>query len=62
MKTNSRTFATSSHSGGAYCVGVAIEDSKVTVTNTKKQKTSIEFTKQEWLAFIKGVKDGEFDI
>jgi len=61
-------FKTSSytHPGGIItrCVmvaktskGVAARDTK----DTKKVKTTLFFTPEEWDAFIKGVKDNEFD-
>ena len=43
------------------CVGVAKNGEKILLTNTKKQNIIIEFTVEEWDAFTKGVKAGEFD-
>jgi len=64
MKINiqGRTFVKSSHSGSSSCVGVEINNDKISVINTNEKKTIVEFTKDEWIAFIKGVKDCEFDI
>jgi len=62
MKIKGKTFVTSTYSGGSHCVGVAIKDGSVSVVNTKEKKTIIEFTEDEWIAFIKGVKNGEFDL
>lgn len=43
------------------CVGVAKLKEKVLVTNTNTKTSVVEFTPDEWDAFIKGVKAGEFD-
>lgn len=37
--------------------GVAVRDSK----DTKRNKTTLYFSPDEWAAFIKGAKNGEFD-
>lgn len=45
------------------CVEVAIRDDVVGVRHSQDpQKTTLCFTKREWQAFIRGVKQGEFDI
>ena len=45
------------------CVGVCFEGGNVLVTNTARRDAPIvEFTQDEWRAFILGAKDGEFDI
>ena len=44
------------------CVGVAITNEKVYVTNTSSNQPIIEFSHDEWDAFIKGVKAGEFEV
>ena len=62
MKIKEKNFVKSTFSGGSNCVGVAIEKNNISVVNTKEGKTIIEFTNSEWDAFIKGVKNGEFDI
>jgi len=43
------------------CVGVAKLKEKVLVTNTNTKTSVVEFATDEWDAFIKGVKAGEFD-
>lgn len=57
-------FVTSSFSGGNHCVEVASpEADMVLVRDTKdRSKPPHEFTRTEWIAFIKGVKAGEFDL
>ncbi len=46
----------------ARCVGVACDNGFVYVVNTKRKDTVLEFTPEEWKAFIHGVKAGEFDF
>ena len=44
------------------CVEVAQRKGVVAVrSTTDPQKTIVRFTKEEWDAFLKGVKGGEFD-
>jgi len=46
-----------------YCVEVAMEQSGVAVRNSQDpDKRTIIFTKDEWKAFLLGVKSGEFDV
>ncbi len=61
-RINEITFVKSSFSGTRRCVGVAIEKEKVVVTNTKTKHSIVEFTFDEWEAFLKGVKNDEFEI
>lgn len=44
------------------CVEVAIEDNRVLVRHSRQNATVIEFTRDEWSAFILGVKHNEFDL
>ncbi|MES2658034.1 MAG: DUF397 domain-containing protein [Verrucomicrobiota bacterium] len=45
------------------CVAVAIKPDCVAVRDTKDpQNTTLLFTPDEWTAFIKGVKEGEFEL
>ena len=45
------------------CVSVKMEELAVKVRNSNDPtKTTCEFTKDEWRAFVKGVKKGEFDV
>lgn len=46
------------------CVGVVLDDpdSAVTVVDTKLAGgPELRFTRAEWVAFVAGVKNGEFD-
>lgn len=57
-------FLKSSFSESGNCVAVAVQvDGSVKVRNSNsiKQPTLL-FTPNEWTAFIKGVKHGEFEI
>lgn len=45
------------------CVAVAITSEGVAVRSTKdKNKTTLYFGKGEWRAFLKGVKNSEFEL
>jgi len=46
-----------------FCVSVKTTDTQVMVRDTKDpSKTTLTFSHGEWDAFIKGVKNGEFDL
>ena len=57
-------FRKSSASGGGNCVEVAkLHDGSVQVRDSKdSKKTTLSFTPGEWVAFLKGVRQGEFEI
>lgn len=58
-------FIVSSHSPKKcfYCVAVKIDGQQVSIRDTKDDgDTTLSFDSNEWDAFIKGVKSGEFDI
>ena len=44
------------------CVEVSIEKNRVLVRNSRKKFIAIEFTPEEWEAFIRGVKQNEFNL
>lgn len=53
----------SSYSGANGCVEVQELDDRVTIRNSRDRNGPVlEFTSQEWRAFVKGVRDGEFGI
>jgi Domain of unknown function (DUF397) len=57
-------FKVSSFCNFGDCVEVgAAPDGSVIVRDTKDgdRTTALEFTRDEWLAFVQGVKAGEFD-
>ena len=55
-------FKKSSFTRRRLCVGVSIKKDKVMVTNTTRKQPIVEFTHEEWIAFINGVKNNEFDL
>lgn len=63
---NGRRFKKSSFSPATlksvFCVGVSVNGDKVFVVNTKTNSPVLKFTRDEWNAFVAGVKVGEFDI
>jgi hypothetical protein len=61
--SNAQWFKSSRSSGTGQCVEVAIQADGVAVRDTKNRDAGhLEFTPEEWKAFIGGAKDGEFDI
>ncbi|MCL4537509.1 MAG: DUF397 domain-containing protein [Nitrospirae bacterium] len=62
---NVEKFKKSSFSGdyGKHCLGVCLKESSVYVINTNDSNGHVlTFTAEEWDAFLKGVKNGEFDM
>jgi hypothetical protein len=57
-------FRKSSYSSSGGCVSVAkFTDGSVKVQDTKDTTgRTLEYTRKEWLAFLEGVRHGEFDI
>jgi hypothetical protein len=58
-------FKKSSHTGGDRwaCVEVAIRSNVIGVRHTRDaSKTTLEYSHEEWDAFIKGAKEGQFDL
>jgi len=62
MKIKGKDFVKSTFSGGSNCVGVSIENGKISLVNTKEGQTIVTFNNAEWIAFVQGVKNNEFDI
>jgi hypothetical protein len=54
----------STHSGDGGCVEVAYAGGMIGVRDTKANGTgpALAFTEQEWVAFLAGARDGEFEI
>jgi hypothetical protein len=45
------------------CVAVAIKPEGVAVRNSQdSSKTTVFFSAEEWIAFVKGVKSDEFNV
>ncbi|MEK7152780.1 MAG: DUF397 domain-containing protein [Patescibacteria group bacterium] len=57
-------YITSSYCGSGGCIGVAkLPDGQILVNDTKNiSGKPLLFTREEWIAFLKGVKNNEFDI
>ena len=65
FKVKDTDFKVSRWTGGiiARCVAVAIKPVGVAVRNSlDPSKKTIYFTREEWNAFIRGVKDGDFNL
>ncbi len=66
IKINGINFRKSSYSPSvpfAKCVGVSICGQDVIITNlSQKNSPIIKFSAEEWDAFIRGAKAGEFDL
>lgn len=64
-KINGRLFKKSNHSVNlvsAKCVSVSISDRDVLVKRFGQDSPILNFTRDEWDAFLKGIKSGEFDL
>lgn len=64
IKVRDKDFKTSSWSKNnpKTCVAVAIKSNGVAVRNNNDPtKSTVFFTNGEWSAFVKGVKNNEFD-
>ncbi len=49
--------------GGDNCVEIArFDDDRVFARHSASPGDLLVFTRDEWLAFVAGVKDGEFDL
>nr|WP_168172160.1 DUF397 domain-containing protein [Pseudonocardia sp. AL041005-10] len=55
-------FVTSSFCQKGECVAVAADTAGVRVRSTTQQSIVVGFTDEEWVAFVRGVKNGEFDL
>jgi hypothetical protein len=57
------TWHKSMASGASDCVEVAVVDDSVLVRNFRDPLGSVlSFTRQEWVAFLEGVNNGEFTL
>lgn len=49
--------------GGGGCVSVAQKNGMIAVRDTKDAtKTTLYFNRDEWTAFLAGIKSGEFEL
>ena len=57
--TASGTFITNIRT----CVSVKIGNDAIQIRNTEdRTKVMVTFSRDEWQAFVKGIKNGEFDL
>lgn len=55
-------YQTRSFSGGGACVEVARTSGAVLIRHSRERhRRPLAFTRDEWAAFVAGVKNGEFD-
>jgi hypothetical protein len=52
----------STASGASECVEVAFFGETVLVRHSRRSWTPLSFSRSEWMAFLAGVRDGEFDL
>jgi len=57
---NGKRFLKSSYSGRAYCIAARECVGGVEVLDTKSNE-ALCFSKEEWLCFLRAIKEGEFD-
>jgi len=59
-----RDWRKSSHSGtDGDCVEFAIDGERVLLRDSKDPTGPVlSFTRAEWIAFVRGTRDGEFDL
>ncbi|MEL7067122.1 MAG: DUF397 domain-containing protein [Cyanobacteria bacterium J06581_3] len=64
MKTESTNsfFKSSFSSRGGRCVEVKIDSQSIFVRHSRDNQGLLKFTREEWNAFLLGVKAGEFDM
>jgi hypothetical protein len=56
-----KKYRISSFSGGGACVEVALSGMVFVRHSARRDEATLVFTREEWDAFVKGVKAGEFD-
>jgi hypothetical protein len=63
MDLSSAEFFKSSFSMSNGCVEVAIQDDGVAVRDSRNREGAVlEISRGDWVAFLRGVKAGEFDL
>ena len=51
----------SSYCASGTCVEVSLSEGSVVVRHSRTHACQLTFTSEEWSAFVRGVKNGEFD-
>jgi hypothetical protein len=63
MELSSAEFFKSSFSGSNGCVEVAIRDDGVAVRDSRNRDGAVlQFSHRDWVAFLRGVEAGEFEL
>jgi hypothetical protein len=52
----------SSKDNPQHCVAVSSYQGRILVCHSMQAETTLEFTPEEWKAFVEGVRAGEFDF
>ena len=61
--TTEHKWLRSSFCGDSSCVEIALIDGGVAVRDNKLADSPVlEFTRTEWVSFVSGIKNGEFDF
>jgi hypothetical protein len=56
-------WTTSSYCGDAGCVEVSVDGSHIGLRDPKRPGAPVlTFTRDEWITFVAGIKNGEFDL
>lgn len=55
-------FRTSSFCSSGACIGVAVDADSVTVADLPDGEAVLRVSREQWSAFVAGVKAGEFDV
>lgn len=56
------TWRTALNCDGGACVQVAVDDRAILIGNSRQPGgTVLEYTPDEWHAFVSGIKQGDFD-
>jgi hypothetical protein len=55
------TWRKSSFCASGECVEVAQQKGKIVLRDSDEPRGSVHYTAEEWQAFLRGVKAGEFD-
>ena len=61
--TRDDSFKVSSFCSGGGCLGIAVSEATVTMKNVEADAgPTLTVSREEWAAFVSGVKNGEFDV
>ena len=55
-------FRSSSFCSNDTCLGVGLDGADVLVADMSRPDVRLRVTREEWAAFVSGVKAGEFDL